>query len=265
MGLPFSKSQIERLGGRLVATKPPADADLALLHELLDAYGDVLSESVERVRSALDADPTARVKNTGTIIEKLERHGGSWLKSIHDLAGMRIVGDVDRRGQDQLVARLVELFGDEARPPRTIDRRVQPSHGYRAVHVVVFPEGCPVEIQVRTVLQHGWAELFEKLADRLGRGIRYGEPPAEWPVASFEAPLSDLLAGQNRLGRELLAGLLSSSDLVDQVEQIRESDPRRAWGLVELLKSSLGVTSEAIDLFLEAERTFGLGFQRPRP
>jgi hypothetical protein len=40
----------------------------------------------------------------------------------------------------------------------------------------VFPDGFPVEIQVRTRLQHEWAELFEKLADQLGRGIRYGEP-----------------------------------------------------------------------------------------
>lgn len=25
-----------------------------------------------------------------------------------------------------------------------------------------------------------WADLFEKLADRVGRGIRYGEPPDHW-------------------------------------------------------------------------------------
>jgi hypothetical protein len=28
--------------------------------------------------------PILRVKNTGTILEKRERHGGSWLKSIQD-------------------------------------------------------------------------------------------------------------------------------------------------------------------------------------
>ncbi len=54
-------------------------------------------------------------------------------------------------------------------------------HGYSAVHVIVFPEGAPVEIQVRTSWQHEWAELFEKLADLIGRGIRYGEPPENVP------------------------------------------------------------------------------------
>lgn len=37
-----------------------------------------------------------------------------------------------------------------------------------------------MEIQLRTKLQHEWANLFEKLADRVGRGIRYGEPPERW-------------------------------------------------------------------------------------
>lgn len=34
----------------------------------------------------------------------------------------------------------------------------------------------PVEIQLRTARQHQWAELFEKLADKWGRAIRYGGP-----------------------------------------------------------------------------------------
>jgi hypothetical protein len=50
-------------------------------------------------------------------------------------------------------------------------------HGYAAVHVVVFPDDAPIEIQIRTAWQHEWAELFEKLADLVGRGIRYGESP----------------------------------------------------------------------------------------
>lgn len=30
------------------------------------------------------------------------------------------------------------------------NRRETPSYGYRAVHVIVFPDGIPVEIQIRT-------------------------------------------------------------------------------------------------------------------
>src|SRR6266704_1936073 len=63
------------------------------------------------------------------------------LTQIQDIAGCRIV------------------------TPDIIDRRDTPSHGYRAVHVIVRHSGKLVEIQVRTALQHLWAELSEKLAD----------------------------------------------------------------------------------------------------
>jgi ppGpp synthetase/RelA/SpoT-type nucleotidyltranferase len=55
-----------------------------------------------------------------------------------------------------------------------IDRRNNPSHGYRAVHLVVRYEKKLVEIQVRTHLQHLWAELSEKLSDQVGLALKYG-------------------------------------------------------------------------------------------
>lgn len=76
-----------------------------------------------------------------------------------------------------MVQEIVALFGDAPGGPKVIDRRESPVNGYRAVHVVVFLESVPVEIQVRTRLQHEWAELFEKLADIVGRDVRDGEPP----------------------------------------------------------------------------------------
>lgn len=176
----LTRSQIERLGARLVRSDPPAADDLGALHELLLEFRLALEVAVARVQRDLGTSPSSRVKTTGTILEKLDRYGGSWLKSIQDLAGMRIVGAFDRREQDAVVAKLVELFADGARPPKMVDRRAEPSHGYRAVHVIVFVRSFPVEIQVRTALQHGWAELFEKLADLAGRRIRYGDPPAHW-------------------------------------------------------------------------------------
>jgi len=45
------------------------------------------------------------------------------------------------------------------------------------VHVVIYPEGVPVEIQVRTEIQNDWAQVMESLADRWGRDIRYGASP----------------------------------------------------------------------------------------
>lgn len=174
----LSKSQIEALGKRLVSTEQIEVTDLDSFREVLNDYSDALGIAVTRARAVLDVSPTSRIKSLGTTLEKLERNNGSGLKSMQDLAGMRIVDGISRTQQDELVSSLVALFSEEAKPPKVIDRRSNPSHGYRAVHIIVFPDDIPVEIQVRTVLQHEWANMFEKLADVVGRGIRYGEKPS---------------------------------------------------------------------------------------
>lgn len=80
--------------------------------------------------------------------------------------------------QDARVAQIVQLFSTgDGRRPRIHDRRLNPVNGYRAVHVVAYIDNTPIEVQVRTVWQHEWGNLYEKLADILGRGIRYGEDP----------------------------------------------------------------------------------------
>lgn len=58
-----------------------------------------------------------------------------------------------------------------------VDRRSAPSYGYRAVHVIVEVDGRFVEIQVRTALQHTWAETSEKLSDVIDPAIKYGGGP----------------------------------------------------------------------------------------
>ena len=63
-----------------------------------------------------------------------------------------------------------------------MDRRNKPSHGYRAVHVIVEVSGKPIEIQVRSSLQHLWAELSEKCSDVLDSAIKYGGGPDEWQI-----------------------------------------------------------------------------------
>ena len=57
------------------------------------------------------------------------------------------------------------------------DRRLKPSHGYRAVHVIISINQRSVEVQVRTHEQHLWAELSEKLSDVVDSALKYGGGP----------------------------------------------------------------------------------------
>ena len=222
MSDPLSKSRIERLGQRLVGADAPADADLQVLRELLLARSNALEVAIARVRGDLQLAPTSRIKNTGTILDKLRRSGGSGLKSMQDLAGMRVVGTFDRRGQDEVVARVRDLFAGEARKPKIVDRRVAPMHGYAAVHVIVFPDDSPIEIQVRTAWQHEWAELFEKLADLVGRGIRYGEPPRRWwsseEFNAMDATHRRLVLAKYEVGVLVVDIALAIAEMIDVVE-----------------------------------------------
>ena len=226
---PLSRSALERLGRRLAAADPPQRADIEQLHVLLAAYGPVLTSAVDRVSADVGIVPSSRVKTTTTLMEKLHRSGGHTLSSIHDLGGMRIVVTGGRAAQDQMAQRIRGVFMDGARAPRIIDRRLKPVQGYRAVHVIVYPDGYPIEVQVRTEWQHMWAEWFERLADQYGRGIRYGEPPV-------------------RGGKGAAEMVGSMIRMADQIAQAEESG-----GTLPLTAAVLALATAVLD-WLEARR-----------
>ncbi|GAA2659234.1 nucleotidyltransferase family protein [Paractinoplanes durhamensis] len=171
--LPISKTKLDKLGDRLRDSTDPDPADLDLLNQVLRAYQGALLVVLDRLR-LLGFVPVQRLKTTGTIIDKLRRDRVCSLKTIHDLAGARVVLTGDLDAQDALVESFCASSPPGEPPPVRIDRRVDPRAGYRAVHVVVRVDGIPVEVQFRTKLQHDWAQLFERLADMWGRQVRYG-------------------------------------------------------------------------------------------
>lgn len=164
----ISKTQIDRLGERLKKGSPN-EADLQLLTEYRRSFSNAHNTVVRAIREKLNLMPTGRPeKSTASIIEKLRRESIR-LSQIQDIAGCRIiVGDID--AQDRAVVSLQGLYPGAS----LADRRRFPSHGYRAIHVIAKISGLPIEIQVRTTLQHTWAEFSERLSDRIAPGIKYG-------------------------------------------------------------------------------------------
>lgn len=164
----LSKTQIDRLGDRL-REGSPSDADLRLLDEYRLSFGDTYNAIIRTIREKLQLEPTGRpAKTPSSITEKLRRESIR-LSQIQDIAGCRIIVS-DVFTQDNTTAILSGTFPES----RVMDRRKNPSFGYRAVHVIVTTQGISVEIQVRTALQDLWAELSEKLSDVVDSSIKYG-------------------------------------------------------------------------------------------
>ncbi len=203
----LTRREIDDLGRRL-RNDPMSAADRSLLERFRRAHDDPLASVADVLTGEFEATPGVkfgtRIKTVGTIIEKLVRQPELPLSQMQDIAGARIAADISREEQDAIAARVVELWPDH---PRLRDRRAQPSHGYRAVHVIVKEQGCRVEIQIRTRYQNIWAQVMERIADEWGRQIRYGELPTD-----PEEAMSAVYPTTTR--REIVANLIMLSELI---------------------------------------------------
>ena len=195
-----------------------------MLAQVAGACQQALDEAKARL-GELGYPATTRVKTTGTLVEKLRREAPMRLSQMQDLAGARIVVH-DRLLQDKAVCMVREDCEAYGRTCRVIDRRDRPSHGYRAVHVIMLWRQIPIEVQIRTELQDTWAQMTERLADRWGRGIRYGEGPD-----SLDGSAEALKLVEQR--REMVASLAAFGDMVAQVEEMRAKADNDAMQLDE--------------------------------
>src|SRR5438034_1444674 len=147
----MSKSQIDRLGDRLKSGSA-SEADLKMLAEYRASFADPFTQVVNLIMNELGMVPTARAaKTTESIVAKLQREKTS-LSSMQDMAGCRLLVE-DIAAQDRAIEGLLRVFPGA----REYDRRLKPSHGYRAVHLIVRNNEQRVEIQIRTKLQQIWA------------------------------------------------------------------------------------------------------------
>ena len=133
------------------------------------SFAEAFETVVSTIRNELGLELTGRrAKLTSSIGDKLRRESIR-LTQMQDIAGCRLIVP-DLTQQDSVVQSLNRLFESVS----IIDRRKQPSHGYRAVHVIVDYRGKKIEIQIRTSLQHLWAEASEKFSDEIDPAIKYG-------------------------------------------------------------------------------------------
>lgn len=122
---------------------------------------------------------TNRVKGLDEFREKiLRKKYDDPFKQCEDLCGLRVVTLYDT-DVDRVVTHLAEDARDAFPEQRVEDKRPARSKhvgkdpfGYSSVHVIVRTRDAPdkpVEIQIRTIMQHGWAQIEHKLRYALER------------------------------------------------------------------------------------------------
>ncbi|MBR6875304.1 MAG: hypothetical protein IKN00_03330 [Bacteroidales bacterium] len=144
----------------------------AILQEYRDALPQckaVAKEVYNTLKSTFDqagllvAAIEYRVKTENSLAGKLELKGGKYksLADITDIIGLRVItfytDDVDKVAS--AVERLFTVDWDNSVDKRKIHEI--DSFGYLSLHYICSKEGFPYrfEIQMRTVLQHAWANM----------------------------------------------------------------------------------------------------------
>jgi putative GTP pyrophosphokinase len=149
-----------------------------------------------RVGTARCQDPrvSQRLKRRPTIIDKLLREPVMQLTTMQDIGGCR--GVLASTAEVRAVQRLWTKTSH--RVDRVYDYMTHPKpSGYRGVHLVVHYDGFPVEVQLRTRLQHAWGIGIERVGPRIGADLKGGEGPAE--ILHLFRVFGDLLAGSEGL------------------------------------------------------------------
>jgi putative GTP pyrophosphokinase len=119
--------------------------------------------------------PGQRFKRLDRIISKLVRFPRMRLSQMEDIGGCRVVLPTLDEVYDVL-SRVRHNWPEAA----ITDYIAAPkADGYRGVHVVKRRDGRLVEVQLRTVGQHDWAETIELFSPRVGFGLKDGEGPAD--------------------------------------------------------------------------------------
>jgi putative GTP pyrophosphokinase len=244
----FSKTEIDRLGDRL-RKGSLGEADLRLLDEYRRSFGEAYELAVRTIRERLQLEPTGRpAKSTASIVEKLLRESIR-LTQMQDIAGCRVVV-ANAAAQDRAVESLLAAFPAAS----VVDRRADPSHGYRAAHVIVQVFGTLVEVQVRSALQHRWAELSEKLSDVHDPKIKYGGGPPE-----IQAMLTSASEGVETFE----AVEIAFSEMESQLSLLVEENPEDNDGEVAAMKQQVSalkgqLVASRTELFSLFDRTISL-------
>ncbi len=155
-----------------------------------------------------------RLKRKPQILRKLRRFSVR-LSQLQDIGGTRVIVEQNKdvndlinflkdrleRSKDLKVVRLTDYRGEG-----------REDSGYRAYHVILEREGYKMELQIRSKIQHYWAETIERTSIVYGHHLK--ELEGDPVVIQYFKLLSDLFY-------EIEAGRKPTAALRTKVEELR--------------------------------------------
>ncbi|MGA0584990.1 MAG: RelA/SpoT domain-containing protein, partial [Castellaniella sp.] len=196
----LTKNRIDRAGVALAKDNFRDAEDMLVLEEAFDEYRkshlEPLSETTLELQAWLneyghDYYIAQRLKRKPQIIRKLNRLSVR-LTQLQDIGGCRIIVE-----KNELVDQLVQFLKgkikkiDDLKLARITDYREKGRDitGYRSVHLLLERSGKKLELQVRSRIQHYWAESIERTSVIYGYHLKEGE--GDPVVISYFKKLSD--------------------------------------------------------------------------
>jgi len=155
-----------------------------------DAYRRAAKHVEERVREALEGRAlgihsiSVRAKDPDSLAEKVHQKGYKDSNEVTDLIGVRVI-TLTEATVESVASRLSSMFRIDA--GRSADKTAELGDravGYRSKHLILSPmrgglgevaeilKGTFVEVQVRSILSHAWAELEHSLRYKFGSALR---------------------------------------------------------------------------------------------
>ncbi|KAA0989272.1 RelA/SpoT domain-containing protein [Dyadobacter aurulentus] len=155
-----------------------------------------------------------RLKRKPQILRKLRRFSAR-LSQLQDIGGTRVIVE-QNKDVDELVNFLKERFETrtDLKLVKLTDYRGdgREDSGYRAYHLILEREGYRMELQIRSKIQHYWAETIERTSVIYGYHLK--ELEGDPSVIHYFKRLSDLFY-------EIEAGRTPSAQLKTKIEELR--------------------------------------------
>ncbi|MHB1643822.1 MAG: RelA/SpoT domain-containing protein [Acidithiobacillus sp.] len=235
----ISKTRIDKSGLALAKKQFIDEVDFIELEDVFDGYRknhlQPLTETTMELQSLMAGFGGSyyiaqRLKRKPQIIRKLNRLSVR-LSQLQDIGGCRII--VERNNDvDKLLEYLREKSTNQSifSVDRIVDYRDRgrDDTGYRALHIILKRDGFYLELQIRSRIQHYWAESIERTSVIYGHHLKEKEGAPE--VIGYFKKLSDVFC-ELESGRDPSpASKLAIDSLRKSCEEIiQQSDSRKIF------------------------------------